>query len=428
MEAHVQIEALAFGGSGVGRLAGKVVFVPYTAAGDLVHFRSLREKKQYIEGELISVVSPSTERRVPPCPVFGQCGGCQWQHLPYDQQVFWKQNIYNDFLTRRLNVPTEVLRPFVPAPDEWNYRSRMQFKCRQTPKGFVVGFYRRGSHFVIDVTSCPIAVPPINQVMSRLRPFLAASPCPDLIPQLDIALDDEGRIAVIVHCLAADLSPLADYLLPVALQEGCALYLQSGRKQTLTCVTDPVALHIHPLSDESLRLAYPVGGFAQVNLRQNRRLVADVLDAAAPLRGQRVLDLYCGMGNFSLPLAHAGAEVCGVEDFAPAIDCARRNAQQNHCTCTFYCMTAHEALAGPLAHQHFDLVLLDPPRTGARDVIPELLRLKPPRILYVSCDPSTLARDLVPLVHNGYRVCRTQGIDLFPQTYHIESLTCLERT
>jgi len=175
-----------------------------------------------------------------------------------------------------------------------------------------------------------------------------------------------------------------------------------------------------------LRLAYAVGGFAQVNLEQNRRLVAEVLSAAGPVDGLRILDLYCGMGNFSLPLAQGGAQVVGVEDFPPAIERARGNAQANGLGAAFWCRPVAQALANELAGEHFDLVVLDPPREGAKDAMTALLHQRPRRILYVSCDPATLVRDLKPLIHKGYRVTGARGIDLFPQTFHLESLTCLE--
>lgn len=426
MQDQVLIEALAFGGSGLGRVEGKVVFVPGAVPGDEVRFRPVREKKHFIEGELVALIRPSTERREPPCPVFGHCGGCQWQQLPYEGQVFWKERIFADFFTRQLGLAPDILAPLLTAPSEWGYRSRMQFKCRQSAQGFVMGFYRGGSHFVVDVASCPIAAPAINHALTLFRRWLPAAPCPREIPQLDLAVDDEGRVAAVVHCLAQDIRPLAEYLAPLVAEAEFSLHVQSGRKSTLNAVHDLGDLHIRPLADNSLRLAYAVGGFAQVNLEQNRRLVAQVLAAAGPLKGLRVLDLYCGMGNFSLPLAQAGAEVVGVEDFPPAIERARGNAQAHGLAAAFFCRPVEGALAEELAGRHFDLVILDPPRSGAKDAVRALMRLRPRRILYVSCDPATLVRDLKPLIHNGYRISGAQGIDLFPQTYHLESLTCLE--
>lgn len=427
MTPQVAIDALSYGGGGVGRVEGKAVFVPGTAPGDVVRFRPLKEKKRFVQGQLVSIESPSALRRQPPCPVFGDCGGCQWQHLPYHHQVDWKERIFRDFLVRQNGVAEELILPFVAAPDEWNYRSRVQFKCRQTPAGFVIGFFRTASHYVIDVAQCPIAAPAINRALTLLREWFPGSPHPAQIPQVDLALDDEGQVAAVVHVIGDELESVRRYLAPRLEDAGIGFHLQSGRKDTLVHVAGPRELTIRPLEGEPMRLGYPVGGFAQVNLAQNRRLVGEVLKAAGEVAGGKVLDLFCGMGNFSLPLASRGALVTGVEDFAPAIACAIRNALGNQLNSRFLCRPAAAALASDLAGADFDLVLLDPPRTGAYEVVRHLLAGRPERLLYISCDPATLARDLKPLLHNGYRVERAIGLDLFPQTYHLESLVHLRR-
>jgi 23S rRNA (uracil1939-C5)-methyltransferase len=239
-------------------------------------------------------------------------------------------------------------------------------------------------------------------------------------------VDDEGRVRITVHALGTAAATLADYLRPLAEQAGISLFVQCGRKETLLRVCGEEALHILPRGAGSLRLAYGAGGFAQVNLEQNRQLVREVCSAAALTGRERVLDLFCGMGNFSLPLALQAGEVVGVENYAPAIEQAERNARANGLTHTrFHARPAEAALRDVMAAKAFDLVVLDPPRTGAYEVVRELVRLRPPRIIYVSCDPPTLARDLVPLLHGGYEVVSSRPFDLFPQTYHTESVTVL---
>ncbi|WP_432822052.1 23S rRNA (uracil(1939)-C(5))-methyltransferase RlmD [Trichloromonas sp.] len=421
----LRIDSLAYGGNGVGRHEGKAVFVPHTAPGDLLRCRVTREKKRYAEADLTELVEPSSLRRTPPCPVFGRCGGCQWQHLPYREQGEWKERIFRDTLVRQCALPAEKILPLAAAPDEWGYRSRVQFKCRQTENGFVMGFYRRGSHFVIDVEHCPIAASAINEALASFRGWLAHSPCPERVPQVDLAVDDEGRVRAVVHVLDGQADVLANYLRPLVTEAGYALFLQAGRKDILLHVSGESDLHIRPLADSGLRLAYGPGGFAQVNLEQNRRLVAAVLGAVAGERPRRILDLCCGMGNFSLPLAGIADEVFGVEDYAPSIDKARQNAAANLVeNARFHARPAEGAYAA-LAGGGFDLVVLDPPRTGAYQVARELAAARPSRIVYVSCDPPTLARDLVPLLHAGFRVQWSRPVDLFPQTYHTESVTSL---
>jgi 23S rRNA (uracil1939-C5)-methyltransferase len=424
----VRIDALAYGGAGVARHEGKAVFVPLTAPGELVRCRVTRDHRRFSEAEAVEVLAASPRRRPPPCPHFGACGGCQWQHLPYGEQCAWKERIFADILQRQARVSKDVIQPLAPSPSEWNYRSRVQFKCRQAGQGFVMGFYRRGSHFVIDVADCPITAPRLNETLRLFRRWLPASPCPKLIPQVDLEADDEGRIRATVHCLDRDPAPLADFLGPLAESEGLSLFLQTGRKETLERVCGVEELHIRPLAHSLLRLAYGAGGFAQVNLEQNRRLVSAVLEAASLSGTERVLDLFCGMGNFSLPLARGAGTVVGVEDYAPAIARAERNARSNGiANARFLARPAEGAPTALAGAGGFDLVLLDPPRTGACAVARELATLRPPCIIYVSCDPPTLARDLVPLLHQGYAVVSSQPFDLFPQTHHTESLTVLRR-
>jgi 23S rRNA (uracil1939-C5)-methyltransferase len=429
MSERLRIDALAYGGSGVGRLEGKAVFVPLTAPGDRIRCRIVQDRKRYAEAEMVELLEAAPQRRAPPCPVFGDCGGCQWQHLPYEEQCNWKERIFAESLQRQAQIEASGLRPLVPAPDEWGYRSRVQFKCRQTEAGFVMGFYRRGTHYVVDVESCPIAAPRLNCVLALFRQWLPDSPFAHLVPQVDMEFDDEGRVRVTVHVLDSESAALAGYLLPLAEQAGISLFIQCGRKETLQQVCGEEVLHILPLGAGSLRLAYGAGGFAQVNLEQNRQLVREVCSSAALTGGERVLDLFCGMGNFSLPLALRAGEVVGVENYAPAIRQAELNARANGLGhARFQSRPAESAIREVAAAQAFDLVVLDPPRTGAYEVVRELVRLRPPRIIYVSCDPPTLARDLVPLLHGGYEVVSARPFDLFPQTYHTESVTVLRLT
>lgn len=425
MSVELTIDRLAFGGNGVGRLDGKAIFVPLTAPGDRIRCRLVKEKGRWAEGELLELLAPAAERIVPPCPVFGRCGGCQWQHLPYPAQAVAKEAIFREQLLRFADAPAEALRPIVPAPAPYGYRSRVQLKCRNTPAGFVLGFYRRGSHYVEKIEACPLAPEPLNALIPGLYAAFSKSPVADRVPQIDLNIDDAGARRAVVHVLPGAEAAVRMALEPVAQQEGFALFLQVGRKEGMLAVCGAAELTI-ACDTPPLKLAYGPGGFAQVNLAQNRALVAAAL-GAAPLQGsERVLDLFCGMGNFSLPLARRCREVVGVEDYAPAIVQAQQNAVANGIgNARFLARPAAGALR-ELSVTPFDLVLLDPPREGAYEVCRELLEVRPPRVLYVSCDPATLARDLKPLLHNGYRLVSSQPFDFFPQTHHIESLTLLE--
>ena len=427
MTLELTIDSLAFGGNGVGRHAGKAIFVPLTAPGDRIACRIVRDKGRYAEAELIEVLQPGAGRRPAPCPVFGQCGGCQWQHLDYSTQVAWKERVFSDQLSRGAKVPSELIRPLLEAPDQWHYRSRVQFKCHRTATGLAIGFFRRGSHFVIDLPSCPITDHRLNAILGEFRRWLPDAPSPDRIPQIDLAIDDQGQVRAVVHCLDPASERLGDFLRPLAQATGLNLFIQVGRKESLVpiCGQDSLVILV---DDPPLSLAYGPGGFAQVNLDQNRRMVEEVL-GSRPWRGnERVLDLYCGMGNFSLPIARRVRSVVGIEDFAPALNWARRNARQNGLSnLDFRSRSAEGALSEIFPDLPPDLVILDPPRSGAFSVARELAKTQPQAILYVSCDPSTLARDLQLLLHRGYSLSWSRPIDLFPQTFHTESVTFLTR-
>lgn len=426
MICELVIETLTHGGNGLGRLDGKAVFVPGTAPGDRIRCRIVKQHKRHAEGVIETLLEPSPQRRSAPCPVAGECGGCQWQHLHYSAQLAAKESIFHALLQRQGDVPAEALRPLVAAPSEWHYRSRVQFKCRQTEQGFVIGFYRPASHYVVGIEQCPILDPRLNLALSQFRSWLAEGPNPHQIPQVDMAVGDGGQVRVVLHFIGDESSVLADYLRPRAEAAGYALFLQTGRKSSLLQILGPVDLTIQ-VDQPPLLLSYGPGGFAQVNLEQNRALVKAALLAAELAGGERVLDLYCGMGNFSLPLARRVREVIGVEDYAPSIASAIQNAETNGLGhARFLAQPAEGALLALGADSPFDLVLLDPPRSGAYAVMRELLQARPKRVIYISCDPATLARDLVPLLHGGYRAISCQPFDLFPQSYHVESLTLLE--
>ena len=418
-----RIEALANGGAGILRDgAGRVVFVPHTAVGDLVRCRIVRRKKNYAEAQLAELLEPGPGRRTPPCPVAGTCGGCQWQHLTYVEQAAWKERLFRETLVRQCDVEAERILPLLSAADEWNYRSRAQIKCHNTPAGLVTGFYRPQSRFVVGVDCCPILAPSLNELLGRLRSLLNGTSHAALIPQLDLAVADDGKRCVVVHYLGNDLDGLSKLLVETDLHAD--LLIQAGSKACRSLLRGDALLGIR-VGDPPLLLNYRAGGFAQVNLVQNSKLVDDLLALRDWSREERVLDLFCGMGNFSLPLARLVKHVVGVEESSVSIDMARQNARMNGLpNLTFHARQAEGARAD---NRDADIVVLDPPRSGAYSLMKELVAEPARAIVYISCDPQTLARDLKPLLHGGYRLVSSRPYDLFPQTHHCESITLLER-
>ncbi len=425
--AALNIESLVYGGNGLGYHDGKVIFVPQTAPGDQVSCRVVKSKKRFAEARLEKVLEPSAERCLPVCPVFGQCGGCQWQHLPYTAQGVWKEQIFADLLHRQAGVDRARVRSLVAAPEPWHYRSRAQLKLQVSGQQLVMGFYRRGSHFVIDHQQCPILHPRLNEAARVFRKALNGFRHTHRMPQLDLGIGDDGQIRAVLHYLGREGAAVADFLRPRVSDAGIALFLQTGRKNKPQSVCGDEDLFIR-VGEPPLLLAYGPGGFAQINLEQNRALTETVVDAVHQSGARRVLDLYCGMGNLSLPVARRVSELIGVEDFAPAIAKARANAQRNGIDNAAFHHLSADGAASRLANGHgFDLVMLDPPRSGAYAVVKELQALRPRHILYISCEPPTLVRDLQPLLHGGYCLEWSQPFDFFPQTHHIESVTLLRR-
>ena len=424
---ELDITSLVHGGRGIGHHHGKAVFVPLTVPGDRVTCRVVKSKRRYIEAELDALVEPSPLRREPPCPFFGSCGGCQWQHMVYQQQALWKEKIFADLMVRSKVIASDRLKPIVSAPDEWGYRNRVQFKCSPGAEGLSIGFYRHASHAVVDVDKCRLVAPPIQATLALLRNELPEAPCADSVSQADIACGDDGEVRIILYVAPQGHHRLRSWLQEFADTHQISACIQPGGKESLELVHGVSDLTVK-VDQPEISLRYGPGGFVQVNSMQNRSLVASMLELLALNGSENVLDLFCGMGNFSLPLARRAHRVVGVEDYASSIASARVNAVANNINnVEFHAADAAVVMARYQAAATLDLVIMDPPRTGNYQVTSELLKIRPERICYVSCDPATLVRDLAPLIHGGYEVVSSQPFDLFPQTWHIESMTLLSK-
>lgn len=434
-EELINIERLAFGGSGVGRINGKVCFVPYSVPGDVLRVEITAEKRSYLIARLLEIISPSSERSISSCSLFGVCGGCGWQHISYQEQLKAKRQILVDALSRGAGVAEERIAEIIAAPEQYGYRSRVQFKLHYSQAGLRIGFFRTGTHYVEDaIDGCLVATPLINQALQSFRAVLANFPDPAALPQIDISAAEKGAVAII-HYIGKEPERAASFfkkrLSDLAPLEG--LYLKFGRKDLLTCIAGsghleysmPVA---EPQSPRCSLLFRP-GGFSQVNTAQNQAIMELVRKFAVPDKKDRVLDLYCGNGNFSLPLAGEVASITGIEEYkdsiAAAIDNCRRNEIRN---ASFFCLDTVTGIRKlQKENGRFETVILDPPRSGAADAVAEICKLAPDRIIYISCDPGTLARDCGLLSAGGYQVEISVPVDMFPQTYHLESVTLLKR-
>jgi 23S rRNA (uracil1939-C5)-methyltransferase len=421
--ADLSIEALSWGGDGVGRAEGKVVFTPLTAPGDRAEVEIVADRRSYSRGRLLSLRREGPGRTQPPCPLFADCGGCQWQHVSYEGQLAAKSAILTHSLLRiaKIPLPTEVR--LLPSPRVFGYRHRTRLHSGRGKGGHVLGFYRTGSHEIVPVDRCLLLHDSLNDVLRAIGEVLEKRP--SFGPAFDtvsLAADFAGA-----RVRAAFRDGRGRAVIPpeAAVRE---ISLLSGRAGVDFSLSGPgeKPLALGPGADG----LFSTGDtFTQVNLHHNRNLVGEVVSMAVPAPGEKILDLYCGIGNFSFPLAATGSTVLGIDAAGSCIRCARENAEHLASPSPVFRRGGAESAVVTLAAQgeRFDLVVLNPPRTGARDTVAELPALGPSRIVMVSCDPATFARDAATLAGGGYRLTDLRALDLFPQTFHFETVGLFTR-
>ncbi len=418
---QVPIESVAFKGYGVARIHGKVIFVPYTVTGDRAWIEVAEDKKEYSTGRVVEIVEPSSSRVAPPCPYFGTCGGCQWQHIDYPIQVELKKEILVETL-KRLGKLKEI--PSVKAfssPKPFDYRIRVQLKAR----GKAMGYYREGSHQIVDIDHCPISHPLVNRIIRRLR---GESIIFQLMQEIEINVSPgqgEGNLLLHPHSYDRRIEPFARKLLQSdPIFRGIAV---AGR-QGSNLFGDPLEFAIPSYQDRNLKLRISPGSFSQVNPEQNQALIQIVLQLSETNKEETVLDLYAGVGNLTLPLALRAKEVFGIEENTMAVKDAKLNAARNGIQDCHFIQGRVEHVLSNWEKEMPRLIVLDPPRAGCKTILDQVVRLKPEKIIYVSCEPTTFARDLRLFSDRGYALRRLSLIDMFPQTYHMEAVGLLTQS
>ncbi len=415
---------MAFRGYGVTRIDGKVIFIPYSVTGDEGSVEIIEEKKSHSMGRLLEIVKPSSWRVKPPCPYFGVCGGCQWQHIEYSQHSDLKKEIFKEVL-RRLGGMKEIPSVTVtPSPDPYEYRIRVQLKV----KGKGLGYYQEGSHQLVDIERCPIAHPLVNEMIPLLR---NAFPSFSQLQEIEINVSpEEGRGVFVLH--PQKLNQRLEKILNVSLQnppvlKGLAI---QGKRRAIMLGEPHLNFTIHlarERGERNLTLRTSPGSFFQVNLKQNENLIQKVLEFSDAKGNERILDLYAGVGNLTLPLAMVSKQVWGIEENLLAVKDARFNLENNGIK---NCSLIHGKVEDVLENwkwENPDLLVLDPPRAGSKTALDQAVRLKPEKIVYVSCEPTTLARDLRLLSNRGYALHGLALIDMFPQSYHMEVIGLLQK-
>jgi 23S rRNA (uracil1939-C5)-methyltransferase len=426
------IESLDHEAHGIARHEGKVVFVDGALPGEVVRARVKRRKAQFDQASTMAVLQPGPSRTEPLCDHFGTCGGCNMQHADPGAQVAFKQRILEDNLARIGRVTPDIVLPTLRGPD-WGYRQRARLSVRLVAKkgGVLVGFHEKASSFVADMHHCRILPQSVSDMIDPLRALMMELSIRDRMPQIEVAVGESVTVLVL-RILEKPTEADEALIRQFADQWKVQIWFQPKGPDTVR--------PFYPLEAPELNYTLPEFGvvmpfgpteFTQVNSAINRALVGRAVRLLDPRPGERVADLFCGLGNFTLPIARSGAHVVGVEGSAALVERARQNAARNGLSANTEFRVANlfevteESLAalGPL-----DKLLIDPPRDGAVEVVKSLGSVLPDRIVYVSCSPATLARDAQILVHQqGYRLKAAGVANMFPHTAHVESLALFER-
>jgi 23S rRNA (uracil1939-C5)-methyltransferase len=437
----VEIESLAYRGEGIGHIENKVIFVPLTAPGDKVELTVSENKKNYLRGTVKKFSHRSQHRVVPLCNYFGDCGGCHWQHLSYEYELDAKKRILQDTLARigKIDPDSYLCPPPIPSPRAYGYRCRLRLQGL-TQRNTELGFFRTHSKEIVPIDRCELACGFLNETMKRLHGFLNSLDYLLAFEELQIlARQDKEEATLSFSCSQRPDDELVRDFLKALKAYIPRVYgvsfetVNNGEVHTEhfgNCGLEFDYSFVPASRQEPLPLRYraQIHAFSQVNPEQNRNLLRTIYEWSEPTPDKVVLDLFCGAGNLSLPLARDAGKVIGMEESPLAVEDARHNAALNGLgNCDFRLADVYVGLDELKAEDRIDVLIVDPPRKGAKECIGNMLALKPSKILYISCDPTTLARDLALLSYSAYRLTRVQFVDMFPQTYHIECVAELVR-
>ena len=429
---ELQIDDLTLDGQGVGRREGKACFVAGALPGERVRAVQTGRKRNFDTAQLEAVMEPAPERVEPPCEWFGVCGGCRLMHAEVDFQRRLKERNLFEALSRIGHVTAgQRLEPLVG--DDLGYRRTARLGVKYVAKkgGTLVGFRERAGRYLADMWDCQVLHPAIGGRIRQLRQLIDGLDARERIPQIEAVVDDAGTAALVFRHLQPLSQADRDRLAAFAAEEGLQVYLQPGGPDTVQQLAGPQVPLRYGHPDFGVTVDFGPLDFIQVHAEINRRMVRRAIDLLETAPDCRVLDLFCGLGNFTLPLARRAGEVVGVEGDARMLERARVNAEGQGIRNTRYvCANLEdEGLQDmPWLDGSFDRVLLDPPRTGAAAAVEAIGSHGIPRLLYVSCNPATLARDADRLVHHfGYRLDAAGIMDMFPHTAHVESMAVFAR-
>jgi 23S rRNA (uracil1939-C5)-methyltransferase len=409
--------------------AGKTVFVAGALPGERIRFRRTRRHRQHDDGELLEVLEPSGLRVTPRCVHFGVCGGCALQHLEPGAQLAAKDAELKDALTRLARLSALRWLPPLAGP-LWGYRRRARLGAKYVRKKgtVVVGFRERAAPYVAQLHHCEVLAPAAGGLIAPLAAVLTRLSIREQVPQIEVAVADNAT-ALVLRVLAVPSEEDQELLLAFAADHGVRLYLQPAGLQSVRELGAPEEPLRYGLPRAEVELQFAPTDFIQVNAAVNQALVARAIELLELTPSSVVLDLFCGLGNFTLALARCAAHAVGVEGDVALVERARGNARHNGIANAEFHVANLATAPGPglpWMSRRYSHVLLDPPRTGAREVLAGVAALAPQRLLYISCHPGSLARDLGVLVHeHGFTLEAAGVVDMFPHTAHVESLALL---
>ncbi len=427
----LEVVDLSHEAQGIARLDGRAIFIDGALPGETVEAQLLQRRKGVQEAKLVQIVKASPDRVEPKCVHYAMCGGCAEQHLSSDKQLELKQQQLLENMARIGKVDVPVVLPPLQA-DVWHYRRRARLGARWVAqKGrTLVGFRERNDNKLADIRRCEVLREPLSSLIEPLSVLLGSLSVRDKVPQVEAAVAD--NVTALVIRILADLTETDVAALHVfRLQHGVQIYLQrEGYDSIKPLHPESMQPLVYGLPQFKLEFEFLPNDFIQVNGALNQQMVALALQLLEVNANDEVLDLFCGLGNFSLPLAQQAKQVLGIEGEASLVERARQNARRNNLTNAEF-MVANlfeEHKDSPFAKRKFNKVLLDPPRAGAREILPVIAKCGAKRVVYISCHPGSLARDTDILVHElGYTLKSAGVFDMFPHTAHVESVAVFER-
>lgn len=419
------INSMSHDGRGIATINGKKTFVTGALPGETVNYHILRKHSNYDEATLTEIITASPDRVTPECPHFAICGGCSLQHLNHVKQISFKINALQEILQHFGELKAkEWLPPIIGPAFGYRKRARLSVKYVAKKEKVLIGFHEKNGRYIADITCCKILDPKVGTKIEELSKLIRSLSVFQHIPQLEIAIG-EGQAELIFRILQALTTQDIELLLTFGKEYGFTIYTQTGGAETIKPLEPTqTTINYYTLPEQDCRIFFEPTDFTQINPEVNRLMVNRALELLAPSNNDTILDLFCGLGNFTLPLARKCKEIIGIEGSNTMVKRATNNASKNAITnAQFFAMDLTKDFpATTWATRTYDKILLDPPRTGALEICQKIVRFKAKTILYVSCNPATFARDAKELINQGYQLVKVGIVDMFPHTSHMETM------